>query len=164
MEFKFLPGKPVLQPGTLPKPCSRTLARVLASSLDSGKGGVKNLDNPMLGAEFRDSFPFPSYQNTPPFPCVTAGGCSGSCPVNNERNQPRLRMVCGVNRGFSPFSAHPQGLSVATGPRAGELAGGWSPSWARQRKEGSPIHSHTSTFVSNRQKHYPGGPGFWLAR
>lgn len=47
------------------------------------------------------------------------------------------------------FPAHPQGLSVTTGPRAGNLAGDPLASWALQRKEGNPIHSHTSTFVSN---------------
>lgn len=50
-------------------------------------GRVKTLDDPVPGTAFRDSLPFPRYQKTAPFLCVTAGGCSGSCPVNNGRNQ-----------------------------------------------------------------------------
>lgn len=47
-----------------------------------------------------------------------------------------------------PFLAHPQALVVVSGLRVENLAGGQSAGWALQRK-GSPIYSHTSTFVSS---------------
>jgi hypothetical protein len=81
---------------------------------------------------------------------------------SQQWEKPRLRMVRGVNRGFSPLSAHPQGLSVAAGPRAGELAGGWSPSCKGRR--GAPSTPTPRHLLATDKSSHSGGPGFWLAR